>query len=107
MKRTRVESERWFDVLLETDDAQAAVMTLEAGEVTGGPTNVHEHSDQWLYVTEGSGEVVVEGETVAVEAGDLLVVEAGETHEVRASEAEAMESLSLYVPPRGDAGVRD
>ncbi|QLC34372.1 cupin domain-containing protein [Halarchaeum sp. CBA1220] len=105
MKRTRVESERWFDVLVETEDAQAAVMTLEAGEATGGPTNAHAESDQWLYVVSGSGSVVVAGETLDVEEGDLLVVEAGETHEVRASDEEALETLNLYVPPHASGGA--
>ncbi|WP_299266940.1 hypothetical protein [Halorientalis sp.] len=38
MKRTRVESDRWFDVLQETETAQAAVVTLSPGQSTGGRT---------------------------------------------------------------------
>lgn len=100
MKRTEVASERWFDTLLETDDAQAAVMTLDAGRATGGPDNYHAESDQWLYVIDGAGWAVVDGERVDLGAGDLVCIEAGERHEVGASEAGPLETLNLYVPPR-------
>ena len=100
MKRTQVESERWFDVLLETDTAQAAVMTLSPGQSTGGPDNQHERSDQWLYVIEGSGRAVVDGEPVALSAGDLLCIEAGETHEIENTGDRPQKTLSVYVPPR-------
>jgi quercetin dioxygenase-like cupin family protein len=100
MKRTAVESERWFDTLLETDSARAAVMTLEAGRATGGPDNYHAESDQWLYVVDGSGWAVVDGERVDLAAGDLVCIEAGERHEVGASDGEALDTLNLYVPPR-------
>lgn len=100
MKRTDVASERWFDTLLETDSAQAAIMTLEAGRATGGPDNYHEQSDQWLYVIDGAGWAVVDGERVDLAAGELVCIEAGERHEVGANEDAALETLNLYVPPR-------
>ena len=99
MKRTHVGSERWFDVLLDTDDAQAAVMTLEPGRSTGGPRNAHADSDQWLYVIDGAGSAVVDGDSVALAAGDLVVIEAGETHEITADGDATLETLSLYTPP--------
>ena len=71
MKRTRVESDDWFDVVLEDDDAQAAVMTLSPGQSTGGPENRHDEADQWLYVVAGEGRATVAGEDMAVETGDL------------------------------------
>jgi quercetin dioxygenase-like cupin family protein len=100
MKRTEVASERWFDTLVETDSAQAAVMTLDPGRATGGPDNYHAESDQWLYVVDGSGWAVVDGERVPLSAGDLVCIEAGERHEVGADEDEPLATLNLYVPPR-------
>jgi hypothetical protein len=49
VKRTAT-TDSFFDVLLETDSAQAASMTLQPGQSTGGPENRHPDSDQWLYV---------------------------------------------------------
>jgi len=37
-----------FDVVGGTDRSQAATMILDPGATTGGPSNYHEDSDQWL-----------------------------------------------------------
>ncbi|WP_459192969.1 cupin domain-containing protein [Halosimplex sp. J119] len=99
MKRTSLDFEGFFDVRLTTDDAQAAQMTLSPGQSTGGPDNLHEGSDQWLYVVSGEGRATVDGDDVRFGAGDLLVVEAGETHEIENDGDEPLETLNLYVPP--------
>ena len=99
MKRTQTRTDRRFDVILETANAQAAVMTLEAGDATGGPENKHTSSDQWIYIVAGEGRATVDGETIDLSAGDLIVIEAGETHEIKASSSESLETLNLYVPP--------
>ena len=99
MKRTQTHMDRWFDVLLETNGAQVAVMTLAPGDATGGPDNEHASSDQWLYVVTGEGRATVSGETIALTAGDLVVIEAGETHEIEATSSDPLETLNLYVPP--------
>lgn len=99
MKRTQLDFAGFFDVRLTTDDAQAAQMTLDPGQSTGGPNNYHRESDQWLYVVSGSGRATVEGEDVALESGDLVVIEAGETHEIINDGDVPLETLNLYVPP--------
>lgn len=99
MKHTHLAFESHFDVVLETVDAQAAVMTLPPGESTGGPDNRHEASDQWLFVVSGAGEAVVEGKTVELIPHTLLVIEAGETHEVRCTGEAPLRTLNVYIPP--------
>ena len=99
MKRARVASEDWFEVVLADDDAQAAVMTLSPGQSTGGPENRHAEADQWLYVVSGEGRATVAGEDLSVETGDLLLIESGETHEIRNPGSEPLETFNLYVPP--------
>ena len=102
MRRTTLNFDRFFDVVSETDSAQAAQMTLDPGQSTGGPDNYHADSDQWLFVHSGSGWAVVDGEKHGLETGDLLCIESGERHEIGASESEPIETLNLYVPPRDD-----
>ena len=99
MKHTRLSFESDFDVVLETGDAQAAVMTLQPGESTGGPDNRHEGSTQWLYVVSGSGAAVVDGEEIELEPRTLLVIEPGEAHEIRCRGDEPLRTLNMYVPP--------
>lgn len=100
MKHTHATFGRDFEVVLATDTAQAAVMTIAPGETVGGPDNRHPESDQWLSVVAGSGHATVEGTTVSLEAGDLLCIEAGEGHSITSDGDESLETLSLYAPPR-------
>lgn len=99
MKHTHLAFESQFDVVLETAGAQAAVMTLQPGESTGGPDNRHDASDQWLFVVSGEGEAVVEDEAVDLGPRTLLLIEAGEAHEIRCTGGDPLRTLNVYVPP--------
>ena len=61
MERTRLDFDRYFEVAMETEAAQAAEMTVEPGRSVGGPENYHSESDQWLFVAIGSGVATVDG----------------------------------------------
>lgn len=89
----------FFDVVGGTDRSQAATMILDPGATTGGPSNYHAESDQWLYVKGGSGTVVLEGERHEISAGDLLLIEPGETHEIRNDGDTPLETVNVYAPP--------
>jgi mannose-6-phosphate isomerase-like protein (cupin superfamily) len=89
----------FFDVLGGTERSQAATMTLDPGRSTGGPTNAHGASDQWLYVVSGTGTAIVEGERYDLEAGTLVLVEAGETHEITNTGTDPLETINVYAPP--------
>ena len=99
MKKTDVTCTRFFGVVLGTDRAQAATMTLEPGQITGDAENVHAGGDQWLFVVSGQGEATVAGERVALTKHTLLVIEAGEPHEIRNTGDAPLETLNLYTPP--------
>ncbi|MFH5798017.1 cupin domain-containing protein [Haladaptatus sp. CMAA 1911] len=99
MKRTTTETGGWFDVLLETESAQAASMVLSPGQSTGGPENRHEESEQWLFVASGTGEATVDGESVDLSPGDLVCIEERETHEITNTGDAPLETVNLYVPP--------
>jgi len=89
----------FFDVVAGTDRSQAATMTLEPGQSTGGPSNVHVESDQWLFVVEGSGEATIDGETHDLEAGALVLIEPGEAHEITATGDQPLVTVNVYAPP--------
>jgi mannose-6-phosphate isomerase-like protein (cupin superfamily) len=99
MERASTPGDRWFDVLFGNDRAQAASMVLAPGQSTGGPTNAHAESDQWLFVHSGSGSATVDGETVALSTGDVVLIERGETHEITNDGDEPLETVNVYVPP--------
>lgn len=74
-------------------------MTLKPGRSTGGPTNQHSSSDQWLYVISGTGKAIVEKDEVKLKKGDLLLIEAGENHEIINDSEDDLQTFNIYAPP--------
>ena len=89
----------FFDFVGETDRSQAATMTIQPGEATGGEDNLHPESDQWLFVISGKGKAVIEGRDVALEPGHLLLIEAGERHEIENDGEKPLATVNVYTPP--------
>ncbi len=89
----------FFKVVGGTARSQGATMILRPGQSTGGADNVHEQSDQWLYVVSGVGEATVDGREVDLESGALPLIEAGEPHEIRNTGKAPMVTISIYTPP--------
>lgn len=89
----------FFDVVASTDRSQAATMILDPGASTGGPSNAHAASDQWVYVVSGTGTATVEGEAHDLRAGTLLLIEPGETHEIANTGRDPLETINVYAPP--------
>ncbi|MBX0304349.1 cupin domain-containing protein [Haloarcula salinisoli] len=100
MERTHLDFDRYFEVVMGTDEAQAAEMTVEPGRSVGGPDNYHPDSDQWLFVVSGTGVATVDGDEQRIEAGDLLRIEAGERHGIANDGEEPLETVNFYTPPR-------
>ena len=100
MEQAHLGFDRYFEVVMETDEAQAAEMTVEPGRSVGGPENYHEDSDQWLFVVSGTGAVTVGSDTHRVDAGDLVRIEAGERHGIENDGDEPLETVNFYTPPR-------
>lgn len=88
-----------FHVVAESGRSQAATMVLAPREQTGGPTNRHEGSDQWLFVLSGTGRATVAGEEIRLYPGLLLLIEAGETHELQSDAETALRTVNIYAPP--------
>ncbi len=88
-----------FHVVLGDKRSQAAQMTLEPQSTEGGPDNLHNGADQWLFVVAGEGTAIVECERVQLRLGTLLFIERGETQEIRNTGREPLRTLNFYVPP--------
>lgn len=88
-----------FSCARSSERAQAATMVLSVDETVGGPANVHEGADQWLYVLSGEGRAMVGDKSVPLGPGSLLLIEAGEPHEIRNLGDGELETLNFYAPP--------
>ena len=99
MELLDIDSAGGFRVVAGTERSQAATMVLAPGQTTGGPTNSHPESDQWLYVQSGSGTVIIDGTEYELTAEKLALIEAGETHDIRNEGDEPLVTVSVYAPP--------
>jgi mannose-6-phosphate isomerase-like protein (cupin superfamily) len=99
MKRHQFRLKSEFETAIENERAQSAEMVLAPGEQTGGPDNIHEESDQWLFVVSGEGVAIVDGTEVDLSANTMLLIEAGEPHEIRNTGSVPLATVNLYVPP--------
>lgn len=99
MKTLNLTPTDFFEIVADTERAQAATMVLTPGQSTGGPDNRHEQSDQWLYVISGRGKGVVAEQEVNLEPGTLLLIKAGEAHELFNTGDQPLKTLNLYTPP--------
>ena len=89
----------FFDVVGDTERSQAATMTLQPDQETGGPTNAHAKSDQWLFVISGHGRATVNSETHELHPGMLILIEPGETHKIANTSTEPLVTVNVYAPP--------
>lgn len=99
MKRKKLRFGKGFRVALGNRRAQAAEMVIPPGATEGGKDNRHRGSDQWLYVTGGSGIAVVDGKRQRLGPGTLVLIERGDIHEIRNTGRVPLQTLNVYVPP--------
>ena len=100
MKHLQLNYKQGFSVVAGTGRSQAATMVLAPNQSTGGPTNSHANSDQWLYVIAGEGVATVGNKHIDLGPASLLLIEAGEPHEiVNTSQSQPLETLNIYAPP--------
>ena len=93
------ETEAWFQVLQTGKHAQTAVMTVERGGQSCEELNVHEKSDQVLFVVKGEVEGEVGGQQCRLKAGDVCLVPAGTEHRFANAGAARAMTFNVYSPP--------
>ena len=102
MKHEQLSFRPGFRVSVGNKKSQGAVMVLAVGGHEGGPDNRHKGADQWLVVTEGTGEAIINGNKLPVKAGTMVLIEAGDTHEIRNTGRSLLKSVNVYLPPAYD-----
>lgn len=90
-------------VLYTGPHMQLVVMSLEPGEDIG--EEVHEDTDQFIRVEEGSGEVVIDSRATPIQGDTGIVVPAGARHNVRNTGQKPMKLYTLYAPPHHEDGT--
>jgi oxalate decarboxylase/phosphoglucose isomerase-like protein (cupin superfamily) len=106
MQHVRTKKRRGqFDLLASSRLAQAAMMSLRAGQESGDrPSNEHPRSEQWLYVIAGTGRAIVgaargKRRSVRLAPGSLVLIKRGEAHQIKLAATGSLRTINFYVPP--------
>ncbi len=99
MKHFSTRSRKMFDVILTTQLAQAAVMNLKPGGVSGEFRNEHPKAEQWLYVVSGNGEARGNDKPIKLKAGSLLQIARREVHQIVNTGRSVLKTINFYIPP--------
>ena len=104
IEKLTLENSDFRRVLYTAPHSQLVLMCLKPGEDIGA--EVHEDTDQFLRIEQGTGEAVLNGERTPLEDGSAVVVPAGVEHNIiNTSDTEPMKLYTLYSPPHHRDGV--
>lgn len=84
-------------VIFTGPNLQLVLMSLEPGEAIG--EEVHDDTDQFFRVEDGTGEIRMDGRTTRIESDTAIVVPAGVRHNVVNTGRKPMRLYTLYAPP--------
>jgi mannose-6-phosphate isomerase-like protein (cupin superfamily) len=82
---------------------QLVLMALQPGEEIG--EEIHDSTDQFFRVEEGTGEVVIDGRTTQIESDMAMLIPAGARHNVVNTGHKPMKLYTLYAPPHHEDGT--
>lgn len=100
----RADSNRDFRRVLYTGQhMQLVLMTLQPGEEIGA--EVHEDTDQFFRVEDGTGEVYIDGHQARIESGVAIVIPAGARHNIKNLGETPLKLYTLYAPPHHADGT--
>lgn len=77
---------------------QLVLMSLLPGEEVG--EEVHEHTDEFLRVEEGRGEICIDGHVAPIASDVAVLVPAGARHNVRNTGRRPLKLYTLSAPPQ-------
>lgn len=100
----RTEANKDFRRVLYTGPhMQLVLMALQPGEEIG--EEIHEDTDQFFRVEEGSGEVLIDGRATPIASDVGIVIPAGAKHNIRNTGAKPLKMYTLYAPPNHEEGT--
>lgn len=85
-------------VLYTAEHMQLVLMALQPGEEIG--EEVHETTDQFFRIEQGTGAVWIDGRETRIQAGMGIIVPAGARHNLVNTGPEPLKLYTIYAPPQ-------
>ena len=94
----------YFRKVLETGKhTQVVIMSIPAGDDIG--EEVHNGTDQVLYLVEGEGKVILDGEEKTYKSGDIVLVHDGTRHNFKNTGTRDLKIITMYSPAHHPPGT--
>lgn len=90
-------------VLYTGKQLQLVLMSLQPGEEIG--EEVHENTDQFIRVEDGTGTVSIDGRERRIKSDDAAFIPAGTRHNIRNIGKKPLKLYTLYAPPEHPNGT--
>ena len=103
LERSADENSDFRRVIYTGPNLQLVLMALEPGGEIGD--EVHEETDQFFRIEEGTGEVWIDGRSTHIESGSGILIPAGARHNVKNTGVAPMKMYTLYAPPHHADGT--
>lgn len=84
------------EVLFTGEKSQLVVMSINPGDDIG--EEVHEGTEQTLYIHSGSGKAILDDKEFPLTTGDVLIVTPGTKHNVKNTGDIPMKITTVYAP---------
>lgn len=97
------ENKNFRRVLYTGAHSQLAAMSLKPGEDIG--EEAHGELDQFLFIVEGKGKVVLDGAEHQVDDDSVIIVPAGVKHNVLNTSQEDLKLYTIYAPAEHRDGL--
>lgn len=87
--------------------ATSSLRVVELERTPGRTAHRHPHSEEVVYVEEGSGQVWLDGELIRVSAGDVVRIPPGAAHATVPDEGVGMRLICFFPHPDLGANLED
>lgn len=82
---------------LQAENLSVCVIRVLPGEAVR-PAHSHPHSEELIYIINGSGKVMIEGEVGPVESGTAVLFEQGKVHMLKNTGDVEMKVICFFAP---------
>jgi len=83
---------------LPSENMSVCVIRVPAGE-TVHPAHAHPNCEEFIYVMQGQGRIMVDGDVADVQAGTSVLFPAESIHMLQNSGSEDMKVICFFAPP--------
>lgn len=97
IKKITKANENFRKVLHTGTYSQIVAMSIPVGGDIG--QEVHQNTDQMIFIVDGDGEAMVAGDTRLIEEHDVVFVPAGTVHNFKNLGDEDLKLFTVYAPP--------